>query len=77
MDAELERRLARRAASQSGLITRRQLLAIGFSDRVIQGRVGNGRLIALHRGVYLVAGVPLTDAVRLQAAILVTGGLRG
>jgi predicted transcriptional regulator of viral defense system len=75
MDAELERRLAGRATPQSGLITRRQLLACGFSDRMIQGRVCNGRLIALHRGVYLVAGVPCTDAVRLQAAILATGGL--
>jgi hypothetical protein len=29
MDAALERRLARRAATQSGLITRKQLIAIG------------------------------------------------
>ena len=41
MDAEMERRLAGRAAPQSGLITRKQLLAIGFTDRQIQGRIGN------------------------------------
>lgn len=75
MDAALERRLARRAASQSGLITRPQLLAIGLSDRVLAGHVRSGRFLALHRGVFLVAGAPLTDAVRLQAATLATGGV--
>ena len=75
MDAELERRLARRAASQSGLITRQQLLKIGFSDHQIRGRVTSARLVVLHRSVYLVAGAPLNDAVWLQAATLVTGGV--
>jgi len=73
MDAELERRLARRAASQSGLITRPQLLAIGLTDRVVAGHIRNGRLLALHRGVYLVAGAPLADSVRLYAATMATG----
>ncbi|MEO5837885.1 MAG: hypothetical protein ABIQ73_14330 [Acidimicrobiales bacterium] len=75
MDAELERRLAGRAAPQSGLITRRQLLAVGFSDHQIRGRISSGRLIVLHRSVYLVAGAPLNDAVWLQAATLATGGV--
>jgi len=75
MDAELERRLARRAASQSGLVSRRQLVAIGFTDHQIKGRVANGRLRALHRGIYLLGGAPLTDLVRLQAATLATNGV--
>src|SRR5687768_4515451 len=75
MDAELERRLARRAATQSGLITRKQLIAIGCSDRQVDGCIRRGRFIALHRGVFLVAGAPLNDAVRLRAATLVTGGV--
>jgi len=75
MDAELERRLARRAATQSGLITRKQLIAIGCSDRQVDGCIRRGRLIALHRGVFLVAGAPLNDAVRLRAATLSTGGV--
>jgi very-short-patch-repair endonuclease len=75
MDAELERRLARRAATQSGLITRQQLLAIGLSDRQVDGCIRGGRLVALHRGVFLVAGAPLNDAVRLRAATLLTEGV--
>jgi very-short-patch-repair endonuclease len=75
MDAELERRLARRAKSQSGLITRTQLLAVGFTDHQIYGLVGSARLVALHRGVFLVGGAPLTDAVRLHAATLATKGV--
>lgn len=75
MDAELERRLARRAASQSGLITRRELLKIGFTEHQIRNRVNSGWLVVLHRNVYLAAGAPLTDAVRLQAAAMVTGGV--
>jgi predicted transcriptional regulator of viral defense system len=75
MDAELERRLARRAASQSGLITRAQLLSIGFTDHQIIGWIRRGRLVALHRGVYLVGGAPLNDLVRLHAATLATKGV--
>ena len=75
MDAELERRLARRAASQSGLITRQQLIAIGCSDRQVDGCIRGGRLVALHRGVFLIAGAPLNDAVRLRAATLITRGV--
>ena len=75
MDAEFERRLARRAASQSGLIKRQQLLAIGLSDRQVDGCIRGGRLVTLHRGVFLVAGAPLNDAVRLRAATLITGGV--
>ena len=75
MDAELERRLARRAASQSGLITRTQLLGMGLTAHQVKGCVGSGRLVTLHPGVYLVGGAPLTEAVRLRGATLVTGGL--
>ena len=75
MDAKLERRLARCAASQSGLITRQELLKIGFTEHQIRNRVNSGRLVALHRSVYLVAGAPLNDAVWLKAATLTTGGI--
>ena len=75
MDAELERRLARRAATQSGLITRKQLLAIGFTDRQIDGLLSRGRLVAVYRGVLLIAGAPLNETVLLQAATLISGGV--
>lgn len=75
MDAELERRIARRASSQSGLITRQQLLEIGCSNRQIDGCMRIGRIAALQRGVFLIAGAPLDDAVRLRAATIRTGGV--
>jgi predicted transcriptional regulator of viral defense system len=42
------------AERQRGLITREQLLALGFSDRAIARAVAAGRLHRVHRGVYLV-----------------------
>jgi hypothetical protein len=75
MDAEIERRLARRAASQSGLITRPQLLAIGLTDHQIKTCVALGRLAVLHRSVYFVGGAPVTDAVRLHAATIASKGV--
>ena len=64
MDAELERRLAGRAASQSGLITRQQLLKIGFTDHQIRSRVSGARLVVLHRSVYLVNEVRVARILR-------------
>lgn len=75
MDAALERRIARRASSQSGLVTRRQFLDIGCTDRQIDRCIRIGRLVALHRGVFLIGGAPLDDAVRLRAATLRTRGV--
>src|SRR6476659_157021 len=70
MDAELERRLARRRS----LRLRRN----GSPGNRIHRRLdllGSGRLVTAHPGVYLVGGAPLTKAARLRAATLVTGGL--
>src|SRR5512134_3715962 len=74
MDAELERRLARRAASQSGLITRSQLTSIGLRVGQIDGCVKRGRLTVIYSGVYLASGAPVDDEVRLRAATLTTEG---
>ena len=75
MDAELERRLARRAASQSGLITRDQLLAIGFTDHQIKGPSATGDCLRFIGVSTSVGGAPLTDLVRLHAATLATNGV--
>jgi len=45
------------AAKQNGVVCRAQLLAAGISPQQIQWRLRDGRLVALHRGVYLVGAV--------------------
>jgi very-short-patch-repair endonuclease len=61
------------AAAQDGLITRQQLLEVGFSTHSVERRRQNGMLICLHAGVYKVGPVagPL---VRERAALLACGG---
>jgi very-short-patch-repair endonuclease len=43
---------------------------VGFSDRQIELRLGCGRWVALHRGVYRVEGAPRTWHQQLKAASL-------
>jgi very-short-patch-repair endonuclease/predicted transcriptional regulator of viral defense system len=66
-------RLARIAARQHGVVGRRQLLAIGISDRGIAGRVSQGRLHRLYLGVYAVGHPRLTQAGRWMAAVVACG----
>ena len=46
------------AIRQHGVVSRRQLLALGVSARQVERRVESGALSAAHRGVYRVAGAP-------------------
>jgi very-short-patch-repair endonuclease len=63
--------LARR---QFGALTRRQLLALGFSPEAIDHRLESGRLRSLYRGVYAVgAPAPWSREQRWMAAILCCG----
>lgn len=62
------------ADRQLGLVTRTQLLHRGMSRGGIDQAVRSGRLIRLERGVFLVAGAPLTIEVRLLAKVLSAGG---
>jgi hypothetical protein len=75
MDVVLERRLARRAATQSGLITRPQLVAIGLSRGQIARLLESGRLVTVTGDVYLIGGVPCGERIQLAAACLATGGV--
>jgi very-short-patch-repair endonuclease len=45
------------AAKQNGVVYREQLLRAGLTPTQIRRRLGDGRLVALHRGVYLVGAV--------------------
>ncbi|MFN8112360.1 MAG: hypothetical protein U0R51_04085 [Solirubrobacterales bacterium] len=50
------------------------LAGAGFTEKQIRGRVEEGRLVALHPGVYAVGPEPLDDAGRFRAAVLAGGG---
>jgi very-short-patch-repair endonuclease len=62
--------LARR---QHGVVTRVQLLELGYGPHAIQHRVEKGRLHPIHRGVYAVAWPELTPKGRWMAAVLACG----
>ena len=58
---------------QAGAISRRQLLAAGFTAQIIDTRVERRRWQVLHRGVYAVFTGPPGRDTRLWAAVLRTG----
>jgi very-short-patch-repair endonuclease len=62
------------ARAQHGVITRRQLLALGLNDSGIKHRVTRGRLHFVMRGVYVVGRPELTPNGRRMATILGCGG---
>jgi very-short-patch-repair endonuclease len=62
--------LARR---QHGVVTRWQLLELGFSDEAIDHRIRRGRLHRVHDGVYAVGRPELTRDGHWMAAVLACG----
>jgi hypothetical protein len=65
--------IARLATRQSGVVSRKQLLALGLSDDQIRYRTAANRLRPVHRGVYAVGHDALPPRGRLVAALLVAG----
>jgi very-short-patch-repair endonuclease len=63
-------RMARR---QHGVLTRRDLLALGFGESAIRHRLATGRLHRVSRGVYAVGRPELTREGRWMAAVLAAG----
>jgi hypothetical protein len=66
--------VARIAGTQHGVIGRSQLSHLGASPSVIKRWVASGHLHRLHRGVYAVGHVNLTQEGRWMAAVLACGG---
>jgi hypothetical protein len=69
----LDRALARLADVQHGVVTRSQLVEIGFSREGIAQRIGRAHLQRLHTGVYAVGHRVLGREGRLLAAVLACG----
>jgi very-short-patch-repair endonuclease len=65
--------VARLAARQHAVVSRRQLLAIGFGKDEIWHRVRVGRLHPIHAGVYAVGHPLLLPYSRHMAAVLACG----
>jgi very-short-patch-repair endonuclease/predicted transcriptional regulator of viral defense system len=63
-------RLARR---QHGVLTRRDMLSLGFTPAAIRQRLATGRLHQVHRGIYAVGRPALTREGRWMAAVLAGG----
>ncbi|HWI04822.1 MAG TPA: type IV toxin-antitoxin system AbiEi family antitoxin domain-containing protein [Acidimicrobiales bacterium] len=65
--------LATVAARQHSLFTRAQARSAGATDHMIQHRLATGRWVLVARGVYRLAGVPVTWKQRALAACLIAG----
>jgi hypothetical protein len=61
------------AEEQSGLVARRQLLAIGFTPAQARQRIETGHWLAVLPGVYATFTGPLSEIARTWAAILYAG----
>lgn len=61
------------ASRQHGVVARRQLLRLGLSPGQIHGHARRGALVLVRRGVYMVAGAPVTVLSEVMAAVLRAG----
>jgi very-short-patch-repair endonuclease len=66
-------RLARIAGRQHGVVTSRQLAAIGIRGTAVKRRVAGGRLVRLYPGVFAVGHVQRTRETRWIAAVMACG----
>jgi very-short-patch-repair endonuclease len=65
--------VAGRASRQKGLITTRELRALGLDGSAVRRRVRRGLLHKVHRGVYAVGHAALTRDASYLAAVLACG----
>lgn len=73
MAAHPDQRVAGMAARQHGLVSHRQLAAVGLSANAVAGRVQKGHLARVHRGIYAVGHLERTSEARWMAAVMACG----
>jgi Protein of unknown function (DUF559) len=73
LDEPVDRRVARLAEKQHGVVARRQLESLGLARGWIEGRLRRGQLHAIHRGVFAVGHRLLAQKGRWMAAVLACG----
>jgi Transcriptional regulator, AbiEi antitoxin/Protein of unknown function (DUF559) len=61
------------ARNQHGVVSRDQLVAIGYKRHAIDHRIRTGRLYPLHRGIYAVGRPHVTEHGRWMAGVLACG----
>jgi very-short-patch-repair endonuclease len=61
------------AGRQYGVVSLRQLIALGLTRAAVEGRVKRGRLLPLYRGVFAVGHRALTWRSHLIAAVFASG----
>jgi very-short-patch-repair endonuclease len=71
--AQPQDRLWKLAAAQHGVVSRKQMRALGMSDDVIDHAIGLGRLHRVFRGAYAVGHPHRSAQSRLMAAVLACG----
>jgi very-short-patch-repair endonuclease len=72
-DEPVDRRVARLAKEQHGVVGRRQLELLSIGRGWIEGRLRRGQLHSVHHGVYVVGHGFITQRGRWVAAVLACG----
>lgn len=72
---ELVKKLVETASKQNGFLTREDVIALGGTDRVIEGHVADGTLQRLQAAVFLASSLKPTWEQRLEAATLSARGM--
>lgn len=72
-DEPVDRRVARLAKEQHGVVGRRQLELLGIGRGWIEGRLRRGQLHSVHHGVYAVGHGLIAKKGRWMAAVLACG----
>ncbi len=65
--------MATLAERQHGIVTRRQLLALGMGRKAVAERMESGALHPVHRGVFAFGGSGMSTDARRMAAVLACG----
>lgn len=72
----IERALSLHAAGQHGLVIRSAALQLGLTQPMINTKLAKGNLVRVGRGLYRVAGAPVTWEQKLLATLGVPAPVR-